>query len=101
MKSGIQIKTKLDTNWPNKTFRFLRPRDGRLRWATAMLGGAVAGILLALPAVAKDDHLGKVEHVLLISVDGLHQSDLAWYVQTHPKSTLAMLVPQGIDYSNA
>jgi hypothetical protein len=66
-----------------------------------MLGGAVAGILLALPAVAGNDSIGKVEHVLLISVDGMHQSDLVWYVQTHPKSTLAMLVAQGINYSNA
>jgi hypothetical protein len=67
-----------------------------------MLGGAVAGILLAAPAVAKDhDDRGKVEHVLLVSVDGMHQSDLAWYVQTHPKSTLAALTAQGIDYSNA
>ena len=42
-----------------------------------------------------------VQHVLLISVDGLHQSDLAWYVQNHPESTLAALTTQGVDYSNA
>jgi hypothetical protein len=101
MKSGIQIKTKLHTTWLNNTFRFFRPWEGRLRCTTAMLGGAVAGILLALPAVAGNDSIGKVEHVLLISVDGMHQSDLVWYVQTHPKSTLAMLVAQGINYSNA
>ena len=102
MKSGIQIKTKSHTNWSNNTFRFFRPRDERLRCTTAMLGGAVAGILLALPAVARDDDdLKRVEHVLLISVDGMHQSDLAWYVQTHPKSTLARLVAEGINYSNA
>jgi hypothetical protein len=47
------------------------------------------------------DHFGKVKHVLLISVDGMHQSDLAWYVQTHPKSTLAELMAQGVDYSDA
>jgi hypothetical protein len=39
--------------------------------------------------------------VLLISVDGMHQSDLAWYVQTHPESTLAWLTSQGVDYSDA
>jgi hypothetical protein len=39
--------------------------------------------------------------VLLISVDGLHQSDLAWYVQTHPSSTLAYLASRGVDYMNA
>jgi hypothetical protein len=42
-----------------------------------------------------------VQHVLLISVDGVHQSDLAWYVQTHPGSTLATLTAQGVDYSDA
>src|ERR1700757_1274007 len=70
-------------------------------------GGLAAGILLALPAMAGNDNINtannttKVEHVLLISVDGMHQSDLAWYVQNFPKSTLAALMAQGIDYSNA
>jgi hypothetical protein len=31
----------------------------------------------------------------------LHQSDLAWFVQTHPQSTLAQLASQGVDYSDA
>ncbi len=62
---------------------------------------------LGLPASAMADalnerlHKGSIKHVMLISVDGMHQSDLAWYVQTHPQSTLATLVAQGIDYSNA
>lgn len=43
----------------------------------------------------------KVKHVLLVSVDGLHQSDLAWYVQTHPQSALASLMATGVDYSDA
>ena len=44
---------------------------------------------LVLPAAAMAGSSGhargdeKVEHVLLISVDGLHQSDLVWYVRTH------------------
>jgi len=42
-----------------------------------------------------------VHHVLLISVDGLHQSDLDWYIQTHPQSTLAGLAARGVDYSDA
>ena len=42
-----------------------------------------------------------MEHVLLVSVDGLHQSDLAWYVQTHPSSAMAALMAQGVDYSAA
>src|ERR1700757_2335038 len=74
------------------------------RTTTVTLGGLAAGILSALPAIAGNDNVNtnvKVDHVLLISVDGLHQSDLAWYVRAFPKSTLASLVAQGVDYSNA
>jgi hypothetical protein len=102
------MKVESDINWSNNRhsgFGFSRPRQKKILCTTAMLGAAVAGVLLAGSAAAgdrdgRDDH-SKVDHVLLISVDGLHQSDLAWYVQTHPGSTLAMLVARGIDYSNA
>lgn len=40
-------------------------------------------------------------HVLLISVDGLHALDVARYVQANPKSALAELSRHGITYSNA
>ena len=36
-----------------------------------------------------------IAHVLLLSVDGLHQSDLSWYVANHPNSTLAHLTKRG------
>jgi hypothetical protein len=42
-----------------------------------------------------------IQHVLLLSVDGLHQQDLAWYVAQHPTSTLATLVHGGVEYPNA
>ena len=42
-----------------------------------------------------------IQHVLLLSVDGLHQQDLAWYVRQHPNSTMANLVRGGVDYPNA
>jgi hypothetical protein len=83
MKSRLQMKTESRinrSNNANRTYGFSRPRPGKLRYITAMLGGAVAGLLLGAPAVARDDDdRGKVDHVLLVSVDGLHQSDLAWY----------------------
>src|SRR5262249_10411853 len=41
------------------------------------------------------------ERVLLLSGDGLHQSDLDWYVATHPSSALAQLVHRGVDFTNA
>ncbi len=46
-------------------------------------------------------HQPSIAHVLLISVDGLHQSDLEWYVGNHPGSELAKLVGGGAEYSQA
>lgn len=66
---------------------------------TALLGG----VLAAAPSQA-DSHGSShapAKHVLLVSVDGLHQSDLAWYVKQHPNSALAALVKGGVDYSAA
>jgi hypothetical protein len=40
-------------------------------------------------------------HVLLLSIDGLHEQDLALYVQQHPNSALAKLTHLGITYTNA
>lgn len=40
-------------------------------------------------------------HVLLISVDGMHQSDLDWYISRHPSSTLAELTHRGSEYLDA
>ncbi len=45
-----------------------------------------------------DDH-GDIKHVLLISVDGMHQSDLDRYVADHRNSTLAKLVHSGSEYT--
>lgn len=41
------------------------------------------------------------KHVLLLSVDGLHENDLAYYVQHHPASALAQLVAGGTNYTDA
>jgi len=44
---------------------------------------------------------GVFAHVLLLSVDGLHASDLAGFVATHPTSALAQLSATGRTYTNA
>jgi hypothetical protein len=41
------------------------------------------------------------EHVLLISVDGLHALDVARFIEGHPASAMAELARHGITYSNA
>jgi hypothetical protein len=65
----------------------------------AVLGCAVTAAAPATASAAAGPRDGR--HVLLISVDGLHQSDLTWYVQQHPHSALARLVDGGVDYTNA
>jgi hypothetical protein len=82
------------------------------RHRAALAAAAVA--LLASPALASapasassprsdfgGQHGSNLQHVLLISVDGLHQQDLAWYVRTHPGSVLAALTRHGLEYSRA
>jgi hypothetical protein len=51
----------------------------------------------------KGDRQGRqtIKHVLLISVDGLHQSDLSWWVKNNPSSELAKLMGGGSEYSSA
>ncbi len=75
--------------------------------ATAL---AVAAVVTANPAQAahageatRSTHSGHsaTRHVLLISVDGLHQSDLSRYVQHHPTSALARLARSGTDFTRA
>jgi Type I phosphodiesterase / nucleotide pyrophosphatase len=58
--------------------------------------GLLAGIAINATAQAAD-----IDHVLLISVDGLHALDVARYVEGHPNSALAELSRHGITYSNA
>ena len=43
----------------------------------------------------------EIRHVLLISVDGMHESDLAGFVAGHPSSTLAKLSDSGVAYADA
>ena len=69
--------------------------------AAALSGAAVATAATVQPGAAGNGHTKSIEHVLLISVDGLHQQDLAWYVQNNPSSLLATLDRQGVEYSNA
>ncbi|MFI5823784.1 alkaline phosphatase family protein [Streptomyces rishiriensis] len=52
-------------------------------------------------AYAASYHQAPAKHVLLISVDGLHQTDLAWYVSRNPNSALARLVGGGVEYIHA
>ena len=52
----------------------------------------------ATPSVA-DDRDRDVKHVLVISVDGMHQADLDWYLKNHQNSALAKLAGTGVQYT--
>jgi len=76
-------------------------RRSRTVLGSVGLAGLLGGLALPATSALGAEDGGSTHHVLLISVDGLHQSDLAWYVSTHPDSTLAHLADRGVDYSNA
>ena len=65
-------------------------------WAwTALALGALAPEAVSAPKGATYDH------VLMISVDGLHAVDLSNYIAANPTSTLATLAKNGVRYPNA
>jgi hypothetical protein len=77
------------------------------RALTALAVGAIATVVPAAVVFAHPSgdpgrhHGSSIAHVLLVSVDGLHQSDVEWYVGNHPSSELAKLVGGGAEYARA
>jgi hypothetical protein len=69
----------------------------------SVLSLSLIGFALPSPVQAKEGagSTGKIKHVLLISVDGLHALDVSNYVAAHPDSAMAELSRHGITYSNA
>src|SRR5438105_6810634 len=74
-------------------------RSIRRRLGTGLVAAVIAGGL-AVPA-AQGAAPSRSHHVLLISVDGLHDFDLNLWVAQHPESNLADLVDQGTTYNQA
>ena len=73
---------------------------GRTKQAACALGAATA-VAATLVGTAQGATSNRASHVLLLSIDGLHQSDLSWFTATHPQSVLARLVRRGTDYTAA
>jgi hypothetical protein len=61
----------------------------------------VAALAVGLPGSAHATKQPAAQHVLLLSVDGLHQSDLDSYVAHHPSSALAKLARRGAEFTGA
>ena len=76
-----------------------------MNYAKLLLGTALATSLClaanGAEAFAGDLSGGKVKHVLLLSIDGLHESDLATFTAANPASALAGLSGHGVHYTNA
>ena len=68
---------------------------------TCLAGGLVAIGSVAAATAAPAKASARAAHVLLLSVDGMHQGDLAWYVNRHPDSALASLTRDGVEFANA
>ncbi len=64
----------------------------------ACVAAATAAAMITADGAAA---AGGTHHVLLLSVDGMHQADLTWYVAHHPQSALAGLVGRGSQFTAA
>jgi len=69
--------------------------------AAQAMGGAASATPSSGSHRAATAGSAAARHVLLLSIDGLHQSDLTWFVSTHPHSHLADLVHDGVDFVHA
>jgi hypothetical protein len=69
--------------------------------ATVLGGSAFAAAAPGSAATGGTSASVGIRHVLLISVDGLHQQDLTWYVRNFPRSVLANLDRRGVEYASA
>lgn len=77
-------------------------RRSRLLVAAAGMGLVACGLTFAASGSAREQAASpKVDHVLLLSLDGFHDFDLTNYVAAHPASALAAVVARGSRYVNA
>lgn len=69
--------------------------------STGAIASVLASQILFPQASRADDDHHRVRHVLLLSIDGLHQHDLATCLQSGACPTLAKLAGHGLTYTNA
>lgn len=68
-----------------------------MKLRSSFLAAALASGLIATNAIAA----GTMKHVLLISIDGMHETDLTNFIAANPTSALASLAGHGTHYSMA
>lgn len=79
----------------------MKPTPAARLCAGLALFGAAALSPAAFSSAAFADAAPPAQHVLLISVDGMHAIDLQNYIAAHPNSTFASLADSGVTYPNA
>ncbi|EST36100.1 alkaline phosphatase family protein [Streptomyces roseochromogenus] len=84
-----------------RSARPARPARTVVAAAAALAATSALTATAIEPASAHTPGHPAARHVLLLSVDGLHQSDLAWYIARHPHSALARLAGGGVEYTHA
>jgi hypothetical protein len=67
----------------------------------SLLAGTAVALTALAPVAFSAPKGATYDHVLMISVDGLHAIDLSNYITAHPNSTLATLAANGVRYPNA
>jgi len=77
--------------------------ETRPKTAIAFACAASLGLALLAPSHARaDEDKGEgIKHVLLVSVDGMHEVDLQRYVKFHPTSSFARLIAHGVHFTDA
>ncbi len=66
-----------------------------LTWGAVCLALMAQTVQAAPPPTAQPT---PIRHVVLISIDGLHEFDMTRFIHDHPKSALAQLARQGVQY---
>lgn len=66
-----------------------------------LLGAACAAALCLGTTLPASADMLKMKHVLLLSVDGMHEIDLANFIKANPDSTMAKLETHGTHFSAA
>jgi hypothetical protein len=84
----------------------LKTKGYRYIWLSKITALAVLTLLSLCVALASGQATSqnrelKPQHVLLLTIDGLHALDLANYVNSHPDSAFAKLTKGGVRYNNA
>ena len=72
-----------------------------MRIAKLLIATTLAAGTFAAAAQADDLQAGPYKHVLLLSVDGLHETDLANFIAANSDSALAGLAAHGVHYAAA